>query len=91
MNTINPELVAQITTFVQNWNIADRRLRDMFHGWEQRATRAGLEHGFYVQLAQLPGADRLVAQDDLENEPRGRLVYAAYIRGGVVSVLDTLS
>lgn len=81
MNTvINPELVAQITTLVQAWNTADRRICDMFHGWEQRSTRAGLERGFYVQVGLLPGADAIADLDDAE--AIGRAVYAAYMRGG---------
>ena len=86
--TINPELVAQITALVQAWNTADRRCRDMFHGWEQRATRAGLERGFYMQVGHLPGAESIADLDDAE--AIGRAVYAAYMHGGITANLDTL-
>lgn len=86
--TINPDLVAQITTLVQAWNTADRRLREMFHGWEQRATRAGLERGFYMQVGNLPGAESIADLDDAE--AIGRAVYAAYMHGGITANLDTL-
>lgn len=85
---INPELVGQITSLVQAWNTADRRIREMFHGWEQRATRAGLERGFYVQVGNLPGAGSIADLDDVEAV--GRSVYAAYMQGGVTANIDTL-
>lgn len=89
MNTVtNPELVAQITTLVQAWRTADRRICDMFHGWEQRSTRAGLERGFYVQVGLLPGADAIADLDDAE--AIGRAVYAAYMRGGITANIDTM-
>ena len=88
---INPDLVAQITTLVQAWDTADRRIREMLHGWEQRATRAGLECGFYLQLAKLPGADIIVGNDAIEMEEAGRIVYASYVRGHVHAALDTLT
>lgn len=87
--TINSELVAQITTLVQAWNTADRRIREMFHGWEQRATRAGLERGFYREIGQLPGAESIGGDmDDLEQI--GRAVYAAYRNGAVIAALDEM-
>lgn len=86
--TINSELVGQITSLVQAWNTADRRIREMFHGWEQRATRAGLERGFYMQVGSLPGAESIADLDDAE--AIGRAVYAAYMQGGVVANIDTL-
>lgn len=85
--TINTELVAQITSLVQAWTTADRRIREMFHGWEQRATRAGLECGFYVEVAKLPGADA-IAGDVEDMEQAGRMVYEAYRRGAVTAALD---
>lgn len=86
--TINPELVSQITALVQAWNTADRRIRDMFHGWEQRATRAGLERGFYLQVGQLPGADTLLNAEFDDLEQIGRHVYQAYRNGAVVAAMD---
>ena len=87
--TINHQLVAQITSLVQAWTTADRRIREMFNGWEQRAMRAGLERGFYIEIAQIPGAEIMAGDvDDLEQA--GRIVYAAYQRGAVTAALDTL-
>jgi hypothetical protein len=88
METINAEMVGQINTLVEAWNTADRRIRDMFHGWEQRATRAGLVRGFYIELAQLPGADTLINGEIEDMETAGRAVYAAYRAGGVTAALD---
>lgn len=86
--TVNPELVAQITTLVQAWTDADRRLREMFHGWEQRATRAGLDRGFCLQLAQLPGASAVVGEEIDDMEVAGRMLYRAYMGGAVTAALD---
>lgn len=90
METVNPELVGHINTLVEAWNTADRRIRDMFHGWEQRATRAGLERGFYIELAKLPGADTVIESEIEDMETAGRAVYAAYRAGGVTAALDTV-
>lgn len=89
--TINQDLVEQITTLVQAWNTADRRVREMLHGWEQRATRAGLERGFYVQVGQLSGACAVVGIDEMDTEEAGRVVYAAYMRGGVTAAMDVIA
>jgi len=85
---VNPELVGCINTLVEAWTTADRRLRSMFHGWEQRATRAGLERGFYIELAKLPGADTVIEDDIEDMETAGRIVYEAYRVGGVTAVRD---
>jgi hypothetical protein len=85
--TINPELVAQITTRVQAWTVADRRIRALFHGWEQRAARAGVERGFYTQLGTLPNTSTLCDEED-DSEAAGRHLYAAYLRGGLMANLD---
>jgi hypothetical protein len=86
--TVNPELVRQTTTLVVAWNTADRRIREVLHGWEQRAARAGLERGFYVQLAKLPGADTLIDGEIEDLEATGRAVYAAYRAGGFAAAID---
>lgn len=87
--TVNPQLVEQVTSLVKVWNTADRRIPEMFHGWEQKATRAGLERGFFVQVGQLPGADTFSGEmNDLEQV--GRAVYAAYQQGAVTAALDGL-
>lgn len=87
---INPELVEQITTLVQAWTVADRRLRDLFHGWEQLATRAGLERGFHLQLAKLPGVDALTGGEIDDMEEAGRVIHEAYSRGTVRSAMDLM-
>lgn len=87
METVNPELVGQINTLVEAWTTADRRIRDTFHGWEQRAARAGLERGFYVELAKLPAAHTVIDGEIEDMETAGRAVYAAYRAGGVVAAL----
>lgn len=88
MQTINPALVEQINTLVAAWTAADRRCREFFHGWEQRAICAGLERGFYVQVGMLPGADALSETED--SEQGGREVYAAYVAGGMAANRDTI-
>lgn len=88
---INPELVGKINSLVEAWNTADRRIREMLHGWEQRATRAGLERGFYRELATLPGIDAITGSAEIDDqEETGRLVYDAYRRGGMAAALDAL-
>jgi hypothetical protein len=57
MTTITPELVTRIQALIEAWGEADRRLRRMPLGWAQSACRAGLAHGFYRELALLPGID----------------------------------
>ena len=86
--TISHELVSQITSLVQAWNTADRRLREMFHGWEHRATRGGLERGFYLQLGQLPGVETVVGDEIDNTETAGRMLYHAYVGGAVTAGLD---
>lgn len=88
--TINPTLVGQINTLVAAWNAADRRLRELFHGWEQRATRAGLERGFYLEIAQLPGTESVAGETE-DMEAAGRAVYAAYRNGAVTAALDLIA
>ncbi len=89
--TINAELVEQINALVQAWNAADRRCREMFHGWEQRSMRAGLERGFYLQIAELPGTWGVLRDENIDDgETAGRTVYEAYRRGGMQAAMDTL-
>jgi len=77
--TINPQLVGQITSLLRAWADADRRIRAMLHGWEQRGARAGLERATYIQIGQLPGAcDLSISGDD---EQIGRDAHHAYVGG----------
>lgn len=85
---VNAELVGQINTIVEQWNTTDRQIRNLFHGWQQRATRAGLERGFYIELAKLPGVHVVLEGDIDDLETAGRAVYAAYRAGGVTAALD---
>lgn len=86
--TVNPELVEQITALVQAWTEADRRIREMFHGWEQRSARAGVDRGFCLQLAQLPGASAVIGDEIDDMETAGRLLYRAYTGGAVTAAMD---
>ena len=87
---INLELVAKITLLVEEWNAADRQLRELFTGWQRLATRAGLERGFYTALGNLPGTECMCEPNAESAFDAGQQVYAAYIRGGLAANLDTV-
>ena len=53
--------------------------------------RAGLERGFYLQIAELPGTWGVLRDENIDDgETAGRTVYEAYRRGGMQAAMDTL-
>lgn len=89
---INPKLVGEITTLIQAGTAANRRIREMFHGWEQLHALAGLERGFYCQVGQVAqaagenfGCDEWCALDKL-----GMAAYQAYMAGATQIAMDQI-
>ena len=81
---MNTELITQITEIIQAWNTADRRIREMLHGWEQRGARAGLERSAYIQIGQLDEMRPEISERNYED--CGRDLYREY-NTGLVGIL----
>lgn len=89
IKTINLELVGEINIVVSEWLEANKRARNLFHGWQQRSVLAGLEHGAMLQIGKLAETHRFTSpDDDRDIQTTGRECYEAYMRGATESAMD---
>lgn len=104
MNTVNPQLVEQISSLVEAWRESDQLCQKTFKGWQKQSIRAGLEEGFYLQVGLLNGVDEFLGiefmnrkeagkldyEAYMSRKEAGKLVYEAYMRGEFVRALDLI-
>ncbi len=50
---VSPEIVKRIAAIEEQWNAADRLIRESLTGWAKRSAAAGVETGAYRELGKV--------------------------------------
>lgn len=91
---VNAALVEKIDAIVNEWNAADRVIREQFAGWQKIGMRAGLERAAKVQIAKAAIGHEFpfsAEENGLDAEGLGEIVLKSWQIGNVQTAMQPMS